>query len=153
MAKLGFDSRNVFRLSKRISLLRAVSALQTDTSIELTPWEARIPFNSCLKVGVFSIPITKIAAVPHDGRTPLERAFDKALDHGDARGFAIDKSAGNSRPLPLRKRDRREPRRSVGGPNRRLRRRAQSALDPLRRRGSQGLDPDHHQHAFQEGAA
>ncbi|MEM6898511.1 MAG: S8 family serine peptidase [Pseudomonadota bacterium] len=37
-----------------------------------------------------------MAAGPHDGRTPLERAFDKVVDDGYAQGFAVIKSAGNN---------------------------------------------------------
>ena len=35
-------------------------------------------------------------AGPHDGRTPLERAFEKVLDDGYETGFAVVKSAGNN---------------------------------------------------------
>ena len=35
-------------------------------------------------------------AGPHDGRTPLERAFERVVDDGYAEGFAVIKSAGNA---------------------------------------------------------
>ncbi|TFL16000.1 S8 family serine peptidase [Jannaschia formosa] len=35
-------------------------------------------------------------AGPHDGRTPLERAFERVVDDGYAQGFAVIKSAGNA---------------------------------------------------------
>lgn len=35
-------------------------------------------------------------AGPHDGRTPLERAFERVVDDGYAAGFAVIKSAGNA---------------------------------------------------------